>query len=555
MNRMIKLASIFIKINAMSKPTDRGQKIKIAILSIFSFFCIMLPVVVGVGVLVKVMTESLQNVGCEEFSITLMLYITCVFTLVFGLNVLFSELYFAGNIEHILPWPLRAYEIVGAKFLSVFYMENIMQFMLLISCVIGYGIGSKMDIYSWIVAVIGIMFIPIMPLAYCGIVSIIVMGFTKFIRNKDIIRKISVGMSFVILLVVVFSITSIQNFDIAEAVENMATGKQTVFKVMNVIFPIISMYVNAFAKKDIFAFLAFIVANIIVFCVYLVLGELFYFKGVIGLSVIADKKKVTSIDTLLSKYKQVSPWKAYFIKEVRILTRTQSYMTNCVITNYIWPIFIYAIYKIKKFSFSLSEFRQMYINNEDNTRLIIVLMIVGISVLITALNSISSNAISREGKHFSFMKYIPVPYKVQWNVKALVGAMYATTGVMIYFIPFCIIVKIPILDTLVMILLSLLAIIVIAYMGIYIDSIQPKLIWEDALSSLRENYNTFFTMAIAIGYVLFMCFGGYVLCEYFKQSIWLVILIIFISLLVFGGLVCYFTLKNGIDNIKNQEEA
>ena len=37
MNRMIKLASTFIKINAMSKPTDKGQKIKIAILSVFSF--------------------------------------------------------------------------------------------------------------------------------------------------------------------------------------------------------------------------------------------------------------------------------------------------------------------------------------------------------------------------------------------------------------------------------------------------------------------------------------------------------------------------------------
>ena len=30
-----------------------------------------------------------------------------------------------------------------------------------------------------------------------------------------------------------------------------------------------------------------------------------------------------------------------------------------------------------------------------------------------------------------------------------------------------------------------------AYTGIYIDSIQPKLIWEDELNSLRENYNTY----------------------------------------------------------------
>ena len=60
------------------------------------------------------------------------------------------------------------------------------------------------------------------------------------------------------------------------------------------------------------------------------------------------------------------------------------------------------------------------------------------------------------------------------------------------------------------VILSVIAILIISYIGIYIDSIQPKLVWEDELGSLRENYNTFFTMAIAIGMVAFMCIVGYV---------------------------------------------
>ena len=87
---MFSLAKTFIKASSMSKPTDKGQKIKIAVLSIFSVLFIMIPVVVAAGVFVKIMTESLQLIGCESFGIQLMLYIVCFFTMIFGINILLT---------------------------------------------------------------------------------------------------------------------------------------------------------------------------------------------------------------------------------------------------------------------------------------------------------------------------------------------------------------------------------------------------------------------------------------------------------------------------------
>lgn len=145
---MLKLAKTFIKASSMSEPTDKGQKIKIMVLSIFSIVFIIIPVVIAAGVFVNIMTTTLQPIGCESFGIQLMLYIVSFFTIVFGINILFNELYFANDIEHILPLPLRACQIVGAKFFSVFYMENIMQIMLVISCIIGnYICGLHGNIY------------------------------------------------------------------------------------------------------------------------------------------------------------------------------------------------------------------------------------------------------------------------------------------------------------------------------------------------------------------------------------------------------------------------
>jgi len=556
MSSMISLAKSFIKSNSMSKPTDKGQKIKIMVLSIFSMVFIMLPVLAGVGIMVKTMTEALTPVGFSEFGLQLMLYITCVFTVVFGINVLFSELYFVNDIEHILPLPLRAFQIVGAKFLSVCYMENIMQFMMILCCIIGYGIGmnGNMGILQWIIGVVGIMFMPIMPLAMCGIISIILMGFTRLVKSKDIIHKLTILLSFAVLVVVAMSITSLQAIDLGEIIEKMARNSEEGFGVLNTIFPTVALYVNAISKGSIVEILLYIIVNVLAVVVMLAIGEMLYFRGVIGLTTVGTKKKTENIKKIIESSKQKGVGYAYFLKELKILLRTPAYMTNCIGVNFIWPIFVYAVYKLKGFNYTIEELRLMYKNNEDNMQLIILLGVVGISILITALNSISSNSISREGKHFAFMKYIPVSYKIQWNVKAIIGGMFAAMGVLIYVIPACIIVKVPLLHTLGYVVLSLLFILGISYMGIYIDSIQPKLIWEDELGSLRENYNTFFSMAIAIGMTVVVCVGGYFL---FKgmNNIALEILVLLGLIIIFNVIILLLTKKYYIKNIENQEEA
>ena len=245
---------------------------------------------------------------------------------------------------------------------------------------------------------------------------------------------------------------------------------------------------------------------------------------------------------------------SYFIKEMKVLIRTPAYLTNCVGVNFIWPIFVYAVYKLKGFTYSISELRSMYRNNEGNMQIIVLLLIVGVSILITALNSISSNSFSREGKHFSFIKYIPVSYKIQWNIKALIGAMWAAKGVLVYVIPACFVMMIPLMHTIIYVALSILAILIISYIGIYIDSIQPKLIWEDELGSLRENYNTFFAMAVAIGMVALVCIGGYIGIKN-SVSVYAFSGITYGVGIILAIIVCLLCKRSYVRNIENQEEA
>ncbi len=555
MNSYITLTKTFIASISMSEPQDKRRKIMILILSLFAVFGVLLPVAIAVGILVKLMTETLLPIGCQALGIQLMFHVICLFTVIFGINVIFNEFYFSNDIEYLLPWPLRAYQIVASKFTAAFYSENIMQVILVLSCIIGYGIGSKMGILNWILSVLGIITLPILPLTYCAILSMLLMAFTRVIRNKDRIQKISVALIFLMVIALVASIGFLQNMDIDTYIETLASGDQTFFKVMNIIFPNVPLFVKTFSEGNIVALLAYVVIHVIAVGIMLLLSEVLYFRGVIGLTSAGNKSHKKSLDKLLSQCKQKSPAYSYFLKEVRILVRTPVFFTNCIAINFLWPIFVYAMIKIMHYNITLEFLRSQYAERNLRIQLFFLLGIVGISVLVAAINSLSSNAISREGKHFSFMKYIPVPYETQWNVKAFVGILFPAAGVLIFFLPACIIIRIPVVHIILFTLLSLMSITFVSDMGIYIDSIQPKLIWDDEMSALRENYNTFFAMAIAIAFTAIVCVGGFFLFCNTHITIGFTALILVIILAIANLIVLYLTNRSGVRNLEEQEEA
>lgn len=555
MNSYFTLTKTFIASIRMSSPQDKRRKIMIAILAFFALFGVLLPVTVGIEVLVNLMTHALIPVGCETLGIQLMLHVICLFTIIFGINVIFNEFYFSNDIEFLLPWPLRACQIAASKFTAAYYNENMMQFVLVLSCIIGFCTAADMSIWHFLLSLIGVITLPIIPLCYCAILSMLIMGFTHFIKNKDIIQRLSVSMLFLMVIALVSSIGFLQNMDIDTYVHTLASGDQSFFKIMNMIFPNVSLFVKTFHEGSILALWEYLFFNAAAITVMLFLSELLYFRGVIGLNVSNTKKQRNNVDKLIARCRQKNVYYAYLMKEIKILFRTPVFFTNCIAVNFLWPIFIYAMLKIQSYEISIPKLQELYLHRDMRIQLFFLLGIVGISVIVAALNSLSSNAISREGKHFSFMKYIPIPYFTQWNAKASIGIIFSFIGVNVYFIPICFLLKLPVLHTLFYLLLSLLSINFISYTGIYIDSIQPKLIWDDEMSALRENYNTFFSMAIAIGFAAIICIGGFFLFCNTHISIGFIWILLLLILAAANLIILMLTLRSGVRNIEEQEEA
>ncbi len=546
------LVKVFNKATSMDKPKDKATKVKIIVLTIFAVFCIMLPVTVGCGLLVKLATDSLAGSGHESFGLYLMFAFILLFTIVFGMNVIFNELYFSNDIEYLLPLPLRGYEIALAKFTSVFRAENFMQFLLVFACILGYGIASGMGILRWIFALVGGFLLPIVPMGYCAIIGILIMSFTGIIKNKDTIRRISVVIMLLLLIAMAATLGSVKDADLEAFILNVAQGELPFVKAIKVLFPQLGMLIKAVGEGDVLQFIFFLLYNAVIVVIFAGVSELLYVKSVTGLSNESGKKKAAKKD-VSAECKKTAPMLAYMRKDFRMLMRTPVFFTNCIGISFIWPLFVFIAAKIKDVDMSVSAVRELYKGSEMFPGILLI-FVTAITIIMTAMNSLGSNAFSREGKKFDFIKYIPVPVKDQWNAKALLSILISTFSVVLYVIVFGIYAAVPILHILIFVVLSLLASVMVTYLGMIMDSMRPKLVWDDELSALRENENTFFSMALAIGIAALIGGVQFVLYKVCGLGVPLTGLVTALILLACDALLYHRAMTKGIENILNFED-
>ena len=550
MTNYLSLVKVFIRSLSMTKPSTKKQmivtKILLALVSLF----IILPFVVVSGLFIYTVTNSLVEYNYETIGLEFMCILLCVFTFIFSFNVILNELYFTGDIENLLPLPLKPREIVGAKIASIFCAESLVQLLVIFFSVIGFFFALGLSFKNFLLGIIGMITLPMIPIIYCSIISLLIMSFTRFIKNKETIRKVGLVFVLAVLMLFVYFLGALQNFDLELYIEGFVNGDQTFLHVMRGILPQINLFIDILVTGSIRSLLLYILVNIGFIVVLLVLADVCYFKGVVGLSS-KDTESKKSSSNILNNIKVENPTNSYFKKEIFTLFRTSSYFLNCILINFIWPIFVYVICKLKFPDLTLSKLKNLVTSTDNNTLIIIFMFVIGVSILLPALNSIASSSFSREGKNFYFMKYIPMDYSSQVYVKLLVSFIIAFIGVNVFSLIFYLVIGLKVSTAFIFLIISFLAILFICSLGIIIDSINPKLVWDDELNALRENSNNFIVMGISI--FMFIVLAGLCYLLYKSFGLALAFTSILLILILLNAIVYDLNRRFTVKNIVEQE--
>ncbi len=535
-----------------------------AVMGILVFLLIFIPVSFFVGFMVYALTNGLVTLGGESSvaaGLKLMLHIVALFSVVFGFSVVMSVFYFSSDLDYLLPLPISPMKIVGAKLASTMLSENVMEcilvFSALVGFMIGYGfeppVGSGINVVSFFAAIFGVLTFPVVPICYCAAVCLIVMYFSKFLKNKDRVSKITAFSSIAILIVLVLCLNLSNGFDTNVFVNQLINNDIGLLNVLDKIFFNVPLLSSAMAGSFV-SLLLYIATNAASVAIVMLLASKLYLKAVISLNggegAAAGRSSEANIEKSMKESSQLM---AYFKKELKILVRTPAYMTNCVGINLIWPIFIYLFIILQKQSNFLGDYIDKLKAGDEQTVLYATLLVFGVSVILTSLNCLASSAITREGRHFDVMKYMPVDLMTQINAKALVSIVISGSGLVVYIISAFAILGIDARFAVYCVILSLLAVVYSTYLGIYIDTMNPKLIWEDEVNALRGNYHVFYNMALELIVTAVLCGVSYGLFRLdFLPVFFIQTLILILS--AFLSFEFYIVVKKkGVKNLEDLE--
>lgn len=548
MKLYFKLVSALIKGVEPSSDEKKYKKIFYNVMGFIAIFGIMIPMAFLVGVIIYAITSLLIPANSTQNGIELFIHLVSVFSFVFGLNVIFSVFYFSGDIENLLPLPLKPYQIIGSKFTAALINESIMEFIIIIAAFAGYIISAGLPFYAWLIAVFGMLTLPIVPLVYCSVICMIVMLFTRAVKNRDTVNKITGLLTVIIIIGIAAFAANSGGFDTEHIAQSISDPSNVLLNIMNCIFPHVRFIVASMNEHTLLNLLVYILINAACIFVFMLLAQAIYFKTVVGINQSALSKN-RSVDSVTNHLKQHSASYSYFTKEMKLLLRTPAYFMNCIVINLIWPVFLYLVVMLQGKTNFLDSFVYGIHSGDEISVLTLILGVSAISVLVTAANSIASSALTREGKHFAFVKYIPFSYMAQLNIKALVSIIISGAGMFIYVTVAGILLNLGIKLIIFCCIISFLSVSFVSYFGIFMDSVNPKLIWDDELNALRGNYNIFFNMALAILLEAVICTGAYLLFKFTDIGALLIIIIVFVILMIFNSLSYILCCKKAVKNI------
>lgn len=490
MRNFISLSKVLIKNNMNFISDGKTKKIwKYLLMGVIS-----LAFVPYMYLLYQMFNAYFQAYGTMDQSGTVVaigFYLCAIMIFFFSIFIIPGIFYFSKDNQTLLSLPLSPQTIIGAKLFNSVIYEYLFSFFIMAPLFIAYHNNMNAGIWEIVIIIFIGLTIPIIPLVYSSLISMIIMRFTPLLKNRDTFNLVST-----ILIVVLalsfsfyFSNTMLDNPD--QLMTMMMQGQDSLIPIFSSFFPFITSATESFLNKDILSLVIYILWNIAAVALLLMVGKYIYFKGALGVNESSKNSKKVNIQ---KASKQNSVMKTYVIKELNLLIRTPIYFMNCILSAFILTImfFVFAFQSQTKDILSLLPIDIITASTSFAAYFILGTLI--ISSFLSSINMISATAISREGDHLSFMKFIPVSYANQVFAKAICGIIISILSILPIWLFAIFYLKISIFTVLISLVAMLLSVIACNLIGILVDCIHPKLVWEQEAAAVKQNMNGLLSM-------------------------------------------------------------
>ena len=514
MRKYLSLTRVLLK-NSMGMMSD-GKSKKALNVFIYGVLAVcMIPLGFTLYMMFNTAMAQLQPLQQEGAVLALGFHISSLVTFLFSIFLIPSIFYFSKDSETLLALPLPPQTILSAKFSVCLVYEYAFTLIVCVPLYIAYANNAAIGIPYILLALAIFITLPIYPLVLSSIITMLLMRFVPFFKNRDRFNMIAGILSIILAFGFSFAMNSGTIAEDPNALISMLTqGNNSMISLFSKIFPAIPFAAEALISSDALQLVYYILITCAALAVLVILGKWLYFKGAIGFSETKSSRKELSAKDF-ARVSRHSKVRTYLIKELRLLIRTPVYAINCIGMCVLMPIMLLVIFITADADVLLQQLPDItpYL---DGMLPYAVLAGMASGFLFSNLNMISSTAISREGTNISFMKYIPMSLKQQLQAKVLSGILMSVISMLLTMV--CVYFLLPIFPLtwyFAAAAASLITIVLGNYASLALDILHPKLVWEQEAAAVKQNMSGIVSMLAGMAMTVVTCVLLFILQDYY----------------------------------------
>ena len=455
--------------------------------------------------------ELLLPLNQEGVILGLLLNAVPLLIFFFALFLVPAIYYFSKDIETLLALPLRPYEILGSKlFVSLIYEYLTISFFF-VPVIAAYMYIMQPAVGFYLFSILLFLTLPLVPLIFASVIMMVIMWLVPFAKNRDFFNMISGFLALGVGLWVNMQVGGLESITEGQLVAFLVEGNNSLLQTFKFIFPNIPFALNALLQGSVVDALIYLAITSAIVLGFLSLGQLLYFRGIIGINETSSSRKILSEANLIRSTRSSKAIVSYTIKELKLLFKTPIYLLNCVSINFLLPILFLPLFTMSSGAEDIQAILAMIDFNSPTTITVAIGLGIAVGLTMGSINMISATAISREGQFFYFMKMIPMSYRDQLNAKAASGIILSLSGILFTIIFAGSYLKLPFYLIFILLFFAIMATLFINYISLLVDVLRPKLVWESEQAAVKQNMNFLFTMIPSMGLSFLI---GYVVINY-----------------------------------------
>lgn len=502
----------------------KGPKsiIKNIFIALAAVYCV-ITFVFMYGMMMYSSYNTLQLAGSTKLFPLLTMILATFSILIFGFLSASSNYYTGCGEEQFMSMPLSAKNIFSAKFGVTFITDALLGFALftISSGYYGYKEGlltNPLFYLGYLTTVIALLLVTVFVIYF---LLILVLYFVPSLRKRSFLSAIAS------ILVIIFALSySMFSTNLTAAIDGEQT--QLVQNLGHTISEIanknpVLMFLSDGINGNILTMLVMLALSALVIFVLIPAISNLYIKTLNGFSEQKTKKlnQKETAQVFEKGLKRNSVFKSLYIRDVRTVLREPAFLANGPLIIVIMPvIFIFSFLVgflsaseegVSSLLISIQEFfMEMDASTLEKIEYYCVVVAAGLTIFLGTSTSIAATSFSREGKSLYDLKAMPIETEnivaaKLWHaityvfVALIMVIIILIAGVTLFNIPLPQGHLLPMIFQIIM--LSITPSILLIYLDMFLDTVNPKLLWENPMAAFKQNANSIFSVLITMGVI------------------------------------------------------